>query len=457
MRDGSRESSGAIAAYRGRGSRSLLCAFLLLLAYSSRTPADSAGAEAPILHDGDLLSTCDTRGPGPQRIAFRCGLGTGSSDRWGTMQTTAVRAEYGLLENLSAGLTATFHSEANTPSGGTELTKSGPGDARLFVRWRYPQTWSAPLTIGLRPALRIPTGYDRDAENLAPFTTRTLDLELLGLVTLETTHADLYVNPGLYLPGEDHNSELLAGLGVRFHRGLPFSLQLAGEFFNRYDLPERSFTHEIFAGLSAPLPWGILAEVAVHKQLLDHEGSLPEVTLRLGSGLWRPETPPEPESQTGSYRFALAGVSSVPLDPRGLAPATHQELVPLLLHERGLELTMAPGVDDPRLWVEILDIREGTSRSLSVPKLLATPRATLDIDARLLVTDTAGRVVFAERQVHVRITRGTGIVLVPNEGDEDTWVPTGEIREQLRLAGARTLAANVRDEIVRLVPTLRGR
>ncbi len=443
----------------GRRVRSaLLFAGSLFLAAPVHTFAGTDEPVAPLLHDGDLLSTCDTRGPGLQRLSLRCGLATGESQRWGTLQATTLRAEYGLREDLSAGLAATFYSETQArPDGAAALTKQGPGDTRLYLRWQYTGLPSSSFSLGLRPTLRIPTGYDRDADSLASFTTRTLDFELLGLATLETSRVDFYLNPGISLPGADHDSEVLAGLGVRAHDGLPFGLQLTGEYFTRYDLPGRSFRHEVYAALGVPLPLGLLADVGMRKQLLDAEATEPEITLRLGLGLRHRSPDLAASSDRPVRRVTLAPCASAIEDPRGVARAVDRELRSRLIAQRDLEVTANPSPEDPCVRLEILSLQEGTARALSVPKLFASPRATLALEARLTLTDAGGRVIYGERLLHVNVGRGMGMVLVPNEGDEDTWVPTGEVRERLRLAAARELAEQAHAAITQMIVEIPGR
>lgn len=423
--------------------------------------APSAGAadaepEALLVHDGDLLSTCDARGPGPQRLALRCGLATGESDRWGTLQTTSLRAEYGLLEQLSAGIAVAFHSESRA-SGAATLAKTGPGDTRLFLRWTYPSRWDLPITLGLRPALRIPTGYDREADSLAPFTSRTVDAELLGLATLATDHLDVFFNPGLSLPGEDRDTELLAGLGLRIHGGLPLGLALAGEYATRYNLPQQSYRHEVFGALGLPLPYALQAEVGLRKQLIEQESTQPELTLRLGLGLWRDPPPRAALREQPAQALWLAPVAVRVPDPRGLADATRRELEKALLSERGVELRSAASADAALVTLEIRRIAEGTARGPSIPRLLATPRATCVAEAWLTLSDAGGRLVYDERPLRVEVRRGTGIQLVPNEGDEDTWVPTGEVRERLRADLARALAREAAREIAAWMAEIPGR
>jgi len=421
-------------------------AFVLIVACASgwaslAIASGSADAEsdAPPLYDGDLLSTCDARGLGPQRFAFRCGLASGESQRWGTLRTTALRAEYGLLDNLSAGLSASFHSESREGSGGL-LTKQGPGDTRLFLRWSHPSRWALPVTLGLRPALRIPTGYDRDAEGLAPFTTRTVDVELLGLATLETEKLDVFLNPGISLPGEDRATELLAGLGLRVHGGLPLGLALGGEYFTRYNLPERGYRHEAFASLGASLPLGLQAEVGLRKQLIDEEQTRPEIALRFGSGLWRRDPRLPDRRAEAAHSIVLAPVTALGEDPRGLAAAAGRELQAVLQRQPGVEIRADADPEAPRLSLAIAELREGTERGLSVPKLLASPQATCEVHAWLRLADARGNVIYKERPLRVKVKRGMGMLLAPNEGDEDTWVPAGEVRERLRRDAARELA-----------------
>jgi hypothetical protein len=66
-------------------------------------------------------------------------------------------------------------------------------------------------------------------------------------------------------------------------------------------------------------------------------------------------------------------------------------------------------------------------------------------------------VIYGERLLHVSVGRGTGMLLVPNEGDEDTWVPTGEVRERLRIAAARSLAEQAHAAITQMIVEIPGR
>jgi len=422
-------------------------------AAATTTPA----AEAPRLHDGDLLNTSDAWGPGPQRFSLRCGLASSDSRSRGTWRTTSLRGEYGLWDNLALGFSTAFYNQTKSYDGAPSLAKQGIGDSRITLRWRLPRDPRQPLQFGLRPALRIPTGYDQDADSLAPFTSGTLDFELLATLTLHSRHADLYLTPGVALPGEEKHSELLGGCGVRVRPGLPLGLQLAAEFFTRYDLPLRTYRHEAYAGLAAPLAFDCALEVGLHQELLDGGDREPALGVRLGYGVLPREADRRAAPRLAPTRLGCAPFTSRVPDPHGFAAEARRQLLGLMIAATAVDLQPEACSAGPCVELEVISLTAGRARGLSIPKLLATPQATLEAHARVAVCDAGAGVCLGERHLHVLVRRGLGAHILPTEGDEDTRVPTAQIRSRLRRTAAERLAADAWDAVAEILTEARGK
>ena len=99
----------------------------------------------------------------------------------------------------------------------------------------------------------------------------------------------------------------------------------------------------------------------------------------------------------------------------------------------------------------MVSIKEATGRGLSIPKILATPQATLEIAARVALTDQRGNTLTREEALNLVLKWGTGVQLLPPDGDEDRWVPTAQMRAALRSRGLVQLARQAAKEVVRMV------
>ena len=394
------------------------------------------------LHDGDILHVCDGRSPLPGQVWMRGHWSTGESTRWGTLSSVGARIEAGLHPRLSAGMSLVHQTETLERASGPTLRKQGLGDTRLFCKWRVRENASGSAALFLRPALRIPTGYDRDEEDLAPFTTRAVDFEALAIASIGAGLADVSLNAGIALPGGRRDNEALAGFGLRGGPPLPYGLGVSGEYFARYDIATEDVAHEVFIALACPLPRGLTIEAGVRKRLLEDEESGAEFGLRLSHGIpvRAPRTAHRPETPRRPYpRLRLMPLTSAVPDPYGIAGLTEAYLAPDLVPLSG-DACGEPGRVDVTASLEIISLVEGTGRSVSIPKLLVTPRATLELAARLDLCDARDGREVGGRLIRFRLSRGTGFDLVPPVGDEDMWVPPVEARRALREAASRRLA-----------------
>jgi len=382
---------------------------------------------------------------------------SGESAPDGTLQRMGGRLQIGLLENLAIGLSAVHYSQSLAPAGGTALRKQGLGDSRLYMKWRIAGAEQSPTRLLLRPAMRIPTGYDRNDDGLMPFTSRTVDFELLAIGGLELPPADLFLNAGIALPGGRHDNELLGGIGIRSHQGLPLGLYLSGEYALRYDLPAQTWNHEIYGALARPLVAGFSLELGLRKPLLEGESRNSEIGVRLGFGGYpwhaahraaQPDGPPP--------RIFFAAIESDVDDAYGLALRVRRHLRPALMAARRLRLVETRRESEYTAALRILTLAEGTGRSLSIPRLLATPQATLEITAALELRDSHHATPLDQRIIQFRVHRGTGIVLLPPAGNEDTWVPPPGLRSALRDQGARRLAEEARAAILQALAAVTG-
>ncbi len=433
----------------------LACGCCLCVALAT-TLAPSSAATAvgpPPSRDGDLLNLCDAQGPAAHELWVRYRFAREESDQLGIIETSALVLQHGLGHGLSAGLsTGYLAQEREAAQDSPPLVKRGLADTRLLVKWRLAPDEGGALRTAWRCALRIPTGYDRDADGLTPFTTRTVDFEGLGILGIRTQQVDFCFNAGFSLPGADRANELLGGLGFLVTQGLPLGLGVSGEFFTRYDIPAEQFRHEIFGGLRLPVAYGLAAELGLRKALADRETSQPEVNLRISRG-WsdvaEPFSPGEPIGPPMSIALREVLLAE---DPHGFARSAAQALQLLLAREPSLRLS-DPGSAEYLVDLSIVSMEEGYARGFRIPKLLATPQATLNVLAQLRLSDSERGSTVAERPLVIRLRRGTGAVLVPSDSDEDTWIPPAQVRRALRESGARRLAEQARHAIVAALAT----
>jgi hypothetical protein len=360
---------------------------------------------------------------------------------------------YGLHARACFGVSlAHYTHDRGFGPNGRPINKQGPGDTRIFLKWRAQPKKHAPLGVGLRPSLRLPTGYDREGDELLAFTTRSVDFELLGLIAYETPRMGVYLNPGISLPGGKWHNELLAGVGFDLREGLPLGFSLRGEYFMRFDIPDEQFQHEIFAAIEHTIPYGLSVEAGFSKRLLHGEEIGPEISLRLGKA--RGGVVPlimKPPPMARPTRILVPRVQSLPPDPRGMAAALRQAMVRELSWWHGIS-ARTQGDADYTASLEIVSVNEATGRGFSIPKLLSTPRATLKIAARVTLIGPQGERVIDGKPLNLDLKRGMGVKLLPPGGNEDTWVPTAQVRQVLLDKGLRCLAEKAAAMVAHVVP-----
>ena len=450
----------------------LLAALLLLTGGGQGAAADNTSADQvaygdiPTPYCGDILAVSATSGPVPGQFVAVSRLGREKNELY-AFQRFDILLAYGMHPRASFGLSAThFAQDRGVGNSGTPIEKHGPGDTRIFVKWRGSVDSESPLSFGLRPSLRIPTGYDLEGNNLIPFTTRTVDFELLGLCAYDTRGVGLYLNGGVSLPGGTWHNELLGGIGVDVRRGLPFGFMLQGEYATRFDIPTEEFWHEIYGAIGHSLPFGLSFRAGLQRTLLHGETRSNQFSLQLGLGQSHGQAvaavqAPPPGRPT---HVVVSAVRMEVVDPLDAAGVLQTELVRELSRRKGVsanaagEGVYAAGEDryavvggDYAAGVTVVAMTEGGGRGFSIPKILAAPRATLDISAQVTVWDSGGWPIVEGEPINVEVSRGTGMQLFPPRGDEDTWVTTSEVRAALRQKGLERLAVKAADEVARVI------
>ena len=446
-----------------RGRRVLLgwTALLLLLLLGSAVAVLAAEetpyGEIPDPFGGDILRVSSVTGPPENEFAVN-GRMTGRSAPGASYSSMVFTLQYSLHPQATFGLSAGhFTQDLGLSESGMPLNKRGPSDTRIFLKWRVPGTAGSPLHFGLRPSVRVPTGYDLEAENLLPFTSRTVDLEVMGLVAYETPIVGVYFNPGVSLPGGDWHNELLGGVGLDVRAGLPLGFRLKGEYFTRYDLPDEKLRHEIFGSVVHDIPFGLSLEGGLRRPLLAGANASSEWMLRLGLGQSGGMPPPLPPRRLASrgLRVEVVPVTSRVPDPHRTAPMIQRALARELSTWEGIEASFGGGADYTAV-LEVMHVHEGNGRGLSIPKILATPHVSLEVLAELTVNGPNGPVL-DRMPINVVTKRGTGMRLLPSGKDEDTWVPTAQSRQALRAEGIADLSALAAEEVARAVTLAEGR
>jgi hypothetical protein len=418
---------------------------------AAASPVEYADIPGPAA--GDILSVSSVTGPPPGSF-WASGLMSQRSDSLESFRAMSFSLLYGLHPRACFGVTASHYlQDRGTGPNGVPINKQGPGDTRVYLKWRAPMTDTGPLYVGLRPGLRVPTGYDRDGPGLLPFTTGTLDFELLALLSFETPRVGVHLNPGISLPGGKWHNELLAGVGFDVRGGLPLGLKLKGEYFTRFDIPAERFRHEIYGSVGHPIPLGLTLEVGFRKRLAENEdtGAMMSLRLGLGPGGGMPAvliTPPRAKPT----RILIPPVATTAEDPTGMGPLLRATLVREISQHKGLSASTAGGADYTAT-LEIVSVQEASGRSLSIPKILVTPRATIEITAAMTLTDGQGSAIIDRVPLNMNLSRGMGMKLLPTRGDEDTWIPTAQTRAALRNKGLRNLARKAAKVVAQVIAT----
>jgi hypothetical protein len=407
---------------------------------------------------GDIHSVVSPALPPAGSFWLRCQATEQESPSLGRLRGLHVGLAYGLSSQLSVAVTAAhFDQDRGISDSGLPVRKRGPGDTRFSLKARSAPDALGPLALGLQASLRVPTGYDLEGDELLSFTSRSLDVELLGIVAYQTPRLGLYFNPGISLPGRRWPNELLGGIGLEILGGLPLGLEARGEYVTRYDLPDDDLHHAVFAAIAHPLPLGLALEVGVRKPLLSGETGGEELSLRLGLGQPRAIEPRGAASPCFAppVRVDVAPARSLALDPHGLGEALRQALIRALARRSGLAAGPIPrGGYLARL--DLVSLDEGTGRGLSIPHVLASPQITLAIDARLTLISPQGALLLEEQPLTLRLERGTGLQLFPSSGDEDTWVPTTPARAALRDEAIVRLARQAADRLTAALRACEG-
>ncbi len=402
---------------------------------------------------GDIRLVSSVYGPALHQFWF--GLRrVARSDTLESFSSTEFHLQYGLSRRTSLGITALHltHDMGTGPTG-LPVNKQGAGDTRVFLKWVAPAGRGGNLALGLRPSLRVPTGYDREGDGLLPFTSGTIDFELTGLMAYETPRLGIYLNPGVSLPGGRWHNEVLGGLGLDLRGGLPLGLLAKAEYLTRYDVVEDRFRHEAFGAVGRELFLGLAFEVGYRKQLVHGEDPGAEFTLGIGRGRLSgiPPATLRPPEVPISARIEVSPVAVARPDPEGISTALRETLVRELSRCEGVSASLEDRKADYTAYLEVLSAAEGSDRGLSIPKVLASPQIVYEVAAQVTVVDMAGKKVMDRQPIGLRVTRGTGMRLFPPTGDEDRWVPPAQARSALRAEAVAKLARQTAEELSQAV------
>jgi hypothetical protein len=429
-----------------------LIAILMGCGAESALAANTSGVYTaiPAPEGGDILSVYSVHGPSPQSFWADVRIAT-RGDSQQAFRSTNVTFVYGLHSRASVGVTATHYmQDLGYSSTGMPINKQGAGDTRIFLKWAAAKNNDSPFMMGFCPSMRIPTGYDLEGDGLKTFTSRTNDFEFLGLLAYETPNVGVYLNPGISLPGGEWNNELLGGFGLDIRGGLPFRMAAKAEYTTRYDIVEDDFNHVIFASVRRPVMFGVSLEAGIKRTLLMGIEPSTELSFGLSSGAGRYEMPSIQLAPRESYnRILIAPVTSHIPDPHGHGQALKDALISELTSIRGISPVIKGGADYIAR-IEILNIKEGTGRSLSIPKLLATPQAVVEINAYVSIADGNGHLLMKEMPVSIVSKRGMGLQILPSKSNDDTWVPTRQTRTALLATGMQKMAHKITEEVVRV-------
>jgi len=433
----------------------------LFAAAAAAVTAEAETAEWPPPADGDFHHVAYADGPRTGRLFVRY-LYDWETVPEAAFTTSRIQGLYGLMPGIAIGVEMPYHGQKLG-----DLNKSGPGDAALQARVHGLLSEDSPLRGGLRASLTLPTGYDEELPPLAPFTSRTHDLLLEGILQWTGSHLNLVAAPGAWLPGGDKSAAATGGLGVDWHRGLPLGLALRGEYFSRYDLVADGFFSEVFGSIRRDLFWGLGFEMGVHRDLLEGGDAPTAVSLRFSKG-----TPPA-RIDDGAWRPVHRAVTIVVADPsaaQGVQDPTgflgdlKSHLISRLSRVEGIYVRTAEEAGSlafedgviVSLDTEIVRMSEGNDRGFSIPHVFASPRATIETTFRMTLRAGVDGPAMHESLKHRRLRRGMGMELIPTGSDEDLSVPPPEVRRALRDEAARRIARDVETELQAILGTIEG-
>jgi len=446
--------------YSGRRCRGDVREFLvraaaLLSLAALATIASPSASQAQItwlnFEDGDILNVSRADGLDPGHVRIDVGRSLEKSDVHGEILTHHFAFLYGLTPRITLGASSRFLDQRNG-----DLFKSGMGDSNVFLKAHW-NLGKSPLSLGLRQSLTLPTGYELERTGLVPFTTTYNDYAVEALVSYRTHRLGLHLNPGIIVTGGDNPTYLTAGGALELERFFPLGLNLAGEYFTRWNMVEENFESDVFLRFDRALFWGLSADVGVKRRLL--ESSTTRAEWRFGVSLGRVHDSEADSRYLPPPRFAPVRlhldpvVSDMP-DPTGVADLLYEELrmtgqlqshgVPVLIRT---DDEIPPGSEDPshgyRLQLRVLELEDGRVGGFRVPMLLEAPRAEAKMHVLVQLLDRNGLPLGREVVFDARASQGLGAVLAPMSTSFERRIVPDEIRTRLRQEVVEKLAREI--------------
>jgi len=400
--------------------------------------------------DGEILNVCSAEGPpvGEPFLQFR--QSTEISTLRGDLTQTRLRFLYGITSNITCGV-STVH--LHQVYGRYE--KKGLGDTNLSLKLHLHPSSALPIRLGIRQTLSIPTGYEREADGLARFTSRENDYSAQGLVQYSNPKFSAYLNPGVLLPGGDAPSYLTGGLGLAFT--LPYNLDLRGEYYTRWDMADHKYESQIFACARRMIHWNLSVQLGMKRLLLQQEQVDPEFQVAFSFGRDR-----TPEGQVYEARrvtrppvaLLIHPIVVLPPDPEGVATelthalrlddrAAHRALA---MHVAGMPGAVSPEILAQRhyeLNIKLINYNDRSVGGIEGEPVARVERARAEITVEVELVAPDGYTVLWREVCRGEASQFPRITLAPDSGALASAIVPDDVRVHLRRAAARDLARKV--------------
>ncbi len=456
------------------GSASFARFFLALVLGLGLAGAPGGTARAQIAwlgsEDGEILNVSSADGPPAGSPYVQMSRSTERSDVRGTVVISRLRALYSVTPEVTFGISG-LHLDQSMG----DLHKRGLGDTNLSLKLHLAPWPDQPIRIGLRQTLSLPTGYEKEFDGLAPFTSRENDYTAQVLAQYVSPEFAAYVNPGVLLPGGDADSYLTGGLGLAYQ--LPLRLDFRGEYYTRWDMVTRKFESETYLGLHRPLILGLGVQAGMKRRLLQQEEVDPEFRFGLTFGRDRAQV-----GQLYAFReradtgLLVHSVETAIPDPYGLGrefsesfraepvggrtqPAVYvasvRETPPatggVVLPRASEWVTTFSTPRNYELNVKILEMRDAEVGGLDLSPLARVSRARTTVVGQCELIAPDGYSVLTRRLYTGTAAKLLGVQLAPESGSLAATQAPDEVRGRLRRQAVRDLMRQVRDDAIQTI------
>lgn len=438
-------------------TRFLTAITIALAGLSSIPTGSSAQIEWRNLESGDILNVSRADGLTPGHVSLRFRRSLEKSDDHGRVLIHRFGFEYGLTPMITMGGTGRHFQQIRG-----DQFKEGLGDSDLFLKIHHRPWPEVPIGIGLRQTLSLPTGYEAEQPGLASFTSRTYDYAVEALVSYRTDRLGLHLNPGAILPGGDAPSFLTAGFAMELDDLLPFGIDLAGEYFTRWNMVERAFRSDVYLGAHRSLFWGLAIEGGIKRRLLETDAVEPEMQIGLSfrrvhdanADLRNLPPPRYPAVDLG-----VLPVTSSIVDPWGITELLDNEFrtagdrqergVPILI--RSVPGGWSTPARHYALRVHLISMNDGEIRGPRLPMLFQAPQARTEVhvEVELLGPDS---LPLGRQTVFVGVAQqGLGAEIFPTSTAYEQRTVPDEIRNGLRREAVQNLAREILSTVAEVI------